>query len=114
MNTTVKNEIQSDIFNEIVSLYRNGTTLKELESKYNIPYHILYNRLAYIVKINVEDKISCNLALIMFAESKLIEMAKEIKQGEIEKLMRYNALLFWTSKADLNGGNVFIPENLLS
>lgn len=114
MSQETKYHISEFDFDEIVRLYREGITLKELEARYKIPYYILRNRLYdNSVRINVSDSMSENCGLIQMAESKLIQMAKDMKQGEFGKLDQYKELLFWTSKADLNEGMVFIPTTLL-
>ena len=108
-------EVPTDVMTDIVRFYKQGTPVEAIAEKYKWNTADLILEIGKHTRLNGRDKIVENMNLLQMAEVKLIEMAKEIKNGSTTgmQLCRYNALLFWYTKADLNEGIVFIPKKLL-
>lgn len=108
-------EYPIDIVTDIVRFYKQGVTISELAAKYQRAEAQVKIEIEQFTRLHGRDSISKNMQTIQMAESRLIQMAAEMKNGSTTgaQIQRYRGLLFWYSKADLNEGIVFIPENLL-
>jgi hypothetical protein len=102
---------------EIVAKYRAGMTIPQLQAFYGHPYHVLKHRLNDH-RFNIEDKKSTDLGQIQKAEKALIQgsfpnyhLSMNIKTQADQN--KYESLLIFYAKADLNRGHVNIDDNLL-
>lgn len=102
---------------EILAKYRAGMTIPKLQAFYGYPYHILQNKLNNY-RFNVEDKTSSDIGQIQKAERALIvgtypNYQLSFKIRTLDDKNRYESLLMYYAKADLNAKHVHIDDNLM-